>query len=593
MSKRQASPRERGYDDAHRRARANAEHAVARGGVRCARGADCFWAELVAGRWVGGFIEPGSPWDLGHVDGDKSRYAGVEHRRCNRATSGRRWAPEPAPELEPERVGLDRRDERFDVPWLKALRRIPRDAVWPRYMTVPHPRAVASLGPEFIREAERRSGRKLRWFQRLVATRLLEVDAAGELVWETLVLSMARQLGKSWLLRELILWRMHQAARFGEPQDIMHTGKDLLICREVIRPAMFWADERPGYKVSRAAGDQSIEHVADHSRWLLRARGGVYGYSVSLGAVDEAWKVRPEIVDEGLAPTMVERVQPQLLLISTAHRLASPLMLTRRKVALDNLELGDGDLLIEWSAPRDAELADRKAWRAASPHWTAKRERLISKQLEAVLAGEGELTEDEADPVESFRAQWLNQWPARTIPLMLGEPLLPAGLWAFLEEPIAEPAELHVALEDNFGNGAAVAACAVLADGRFELDGWLCVDWDAALDDVYRLGRSRRISELLVGASLLNRVPPDMTPPPVASGRRETTLGLALIRDLAANQMLVHDRTRELDDALAAAQVKELSTGLRLEPSGPTHLVRAAVWALHAAHKPAPVPAIY
>jgi hypothetical protein len=34
-------------------------------------------------------IAPGSPWDLGHVDGDRSKHWGPEHRRCNRGAPSR------------------------------------------------------------------------------------------------------------------------------------------------------------------------------------------------------------------------------------------------------------------------------------------------------------------------------------------------------------------------------------------------------------------------------------------------------------------------------------------------------------------------
>ena len=148
----------------------------------------------------------------------------------------------------------------------------------------------------------------MRWWQKLVAARLLEVDGKGELVWETVVLSMARQLGKSWLLRELISGAIHQGERFGEPQDAMHTGKDVAICKEVQRPVRAWAKaRREDYKVTEVNGQEQIERLADGSRWMIRAKEAVYGYSVSVAAVDEGWKVQAASIEEGLTPTMVER----------------------------------------------------------------------------------------------------------------------------------------------------------------------------------------------------------------------------------------------------------------------------------------------
>jgi hypothetical protein len=463
-------------------------------------------------------------------------------------------------------------------------------------MTVPHPRAVGSLGPEFITWAQRRSGRPLRWWQRLVATRLLEIDDAGRLVWEVLILSMARQLGKSWLLRELCLWRIHQSERFGEPQDVLHTGKDIAVCKEVQRPARIWAKARPKlYRVREVNGQEEILFSADDSRWMVRAKEAVYGYSVSMAAADEAWKVRASSIEEGLTPTMVEREQPQLLLVSTAHRLATTLMLSRRAAALADLETGEGELLVEWSTEAGRALDDVDGWRQASPHWTPQREKLIGRQLAMLLAGEIDDPE-EPDPEQSFRAQWLNQWPrSKSEPVAGVEDLLPTGVWASLAEPVVSTGPLWVAVEDDFGLGAAVAAAALLDDGRIEVDGWLCSDWNEAVASAIALGRHRRIRQLQVGASMLSRVPPGTAPTPIPAGSAETRTGLALLRDLAVNGMVAHDlETSELDTALALAQVVETpSGGLRLTARGATHLVRAAVWAVQAAHKPTPSPAIY
>lgn len=64
---------ERGYDARHRKLRKEWAPKVAAGGVDCAR--------------CGELIPPGTPWDLGHDDEDRSRHTGPEHPSCNRSAN--------------------------------------------------------------------------------------------------------------------------------------------------------------------------------------------------------------------------------------------------------------------------------------------------------------------------------------------------------------------------------------------------------------------------------------------------------------------------------------------------------------------------
>jgi hypothetical protein len=394
--------------------------------------------------------------------------------------------------------------------------------------------------------------------------------------------------------QELCLWRIEQGDRFGEPQDVLHTGKDLAVCIEVQRTARLWARPLDDYQVREASGREAIEYLPGHGgRWILKAKGAPYGYTISGAVVDEAWNVDANHIEEGVAPTMVERVSPQMLLVSTAHRLATSLMITRRKVALEDLETGAGDLLVEWSAPRGAPIDDLAAWRLASPHWSPQRQKLIQRRLEAMYQGE---TQDltETDPASSFRAQWLNQWP-KGLTVLQGEELLPPGVWASLAEPdVRSVGPVWVAVEDNYGRGAAVAACSQLEDGRLEVDGWLTPDWDSALEDVKGLAMIRDVRQVLVGASVFTRVPVGGLPGARPAGSLETRPGLSVLRDLCANRLVVHDSTTvELDQAVAAARVKEGMNGLGLVPGETRHLVNALVWAVGAAHRPVPAAAVY
>ena len=46
-------------------------------------------------------IQPGDDWDLGHIDGDKTRYRGPEHAGCNRSAGAqqRNRSEDPEPDV--------------------------------------------------------------------------------------------------------------------------------------------------------------------------------------------------------------------------------------------------------------------------------------------------------------------------------------------------------------------------------------------------------------------------------------------------------------------------------------------------------------
>jgi hypothetical protein len=485
-------------------------------------------------------------------------------------------------EIIDEPVGLPVGHAAWNVPWLDELREVPAESAWPRLMTVPHPNAVGSLGAEAIAWVRAEMGLDLRHWQRLDLTRRLEHDGDGNLVWPFVLLTTARQVGKSTTLRAGATWRIHQTARWGEAQTVVHTGKDLPVCKEVQALARAWAKAR-GYPVREQNGNEQITEPLSGSRWIVRGKGSVYGYSASMVLADEAWGILSEVVDDGLEPTMLARRSPQIVLASTAHPRTTSLFPERRNAALDALQSPRSTLLVEWSAPRGCALDDEEAWRAASPFWDDGWARLIPERIARILA-EGDDAES-VDPEGSARAQVLNIWPAQVVPVGRGERLIQRGAWAALERPVESSVRrLWVAVENNFGDGGAVVAVAELADGRFEVDGWCCDRWETALAEGQAVLASQRApGRLIVSAGIRTTVGQ-------RAGATETRVGLPLVRSTLGR--IVHDETPELEAQLDAVRVREVSGGLALLPGSRTDLVRALAWALWFAQAPAVVPVL-
>ena len=477
-------------------------------------------------------------------------------------------------------------DPVWDVGWLDGLRDVPPDAIWPRFMTVPHPDAQGSYGERFEAWALAEFGVELRWFQRLVAYRLLEHDAAGHLCWGVLILTMARQLGKSMLLAALLAWRLVEGAgMFGEPQVLLHVGRDTAVAREVQLRARLWAMARGSeFKVIESNGKEMVQHNPSGSRWIVRAEKAVYGWSATSALVDECWDVKVRTVKDGIVRTMVAHQDSQLLLTSTARggEDATPLFPNYRSANVHTLGAPKRDLFIEWSAPASAGMRDRAAWRMASPFWDQAREDAIAEAVD-----EAEFVGD-PDAVEAIRSQDFNIWPAR-LSVGRGETLVAPQAWDALTDADAV-GPLVLAVDDYVGLGAAACAAGFAEDGRLVVGGWCFGSRAEAYGWVSSYAAGSPGSVLLVGRLLDGDVELGdvLVAEQVTMGGADTRAGLSLVRELVGDGRLAHDGSSDLRGQVLGARVTPAAGGgLSLVNEGRQDLLRCLVWAVGRAHRDA------
>ncbi|MGV8967200.1 MAG: hypothetical protein ACOH2F_13065 [Cellulomonas sp.] len=416
----------------------------------------------------------------------------------------------------------------------------------------------------------------LRWWQDLSLRRQLEHRADGSLCFRKKVESGPRRAGKSVGLRTCALWRMEFGeALFGEVQTVIHTGSDMAICREIQRAARPWASAQ-AWTVAKGMGTEMIE-TPGGDRWLVRSQDSVYGYDVTLGLGDECWNVKPDTINEGLEPSMLERRNPQMILTSTAHRRATSLMRAELTSALGMHDART--LLILWGASKDDDPGDPDTWRRASPHWTEERRQMIAAKYEAALAGEEDPEFDDPDPMRGFQAQYLNVWSI-TEPRLIGNPVIDADPWAALVEVVPQRPADSVAVEAWFSDGVAVARAWNLGNGKVVVSVADLPDLPAAAAYIAALGHRK---PALVGQTLADNAAwrrANVRVSGVGTASR-TSVG-ELMRALQADT-LRHDRTPLLTEQVLAVRTSRGVDGPRIRSTGRLDAVKAAMWAVQEA----------
>lgn len=458
-------------------------------------------------------------------------------------------------------------------PWTAEFADVPGDASPPLYMSPVPDDAVGSYGPGCVAWIEKTQKISLRWWQRLALVRQLEHREDGSLCHVEVLESAPRRAGKSVRVRGLVLWRMdHGPDLFGEKQIVIHTGSDIAVCRKLQKESWKWA-ERRGWKVTRANGKEAIEDEDTESEWLVKAQDAVYGFDAMLGVVDEGWKVKPDTVTEGLEPAMLERASPQLHLTSTAHRRATSLMRSKIIFALTG-EAKAGTLVLIWAARHGCDPSDPDEWRAASPHWTEDRRRMIAAKYEAALAGEVDPQADDPDPMAGFVAQYLNLWPM-TPTVERGDPVTTPAAWAELQvdPPLTTPDA--AAIESWYSEGVSLAlawrlgsASVVSVSDHPELA--------SAVGALREYGYRRTVT---VGAGLVDD--PALKGLRVEKGQGRAGACVGDLSRLMAEAALTHDGGEHLSAQVLAVRTLPGPDGPRLISRGRADALKAAVWAVN------------
>ena len=256
-----------------------------------------------------------------------------------------------------------------------------------------------SFGFEAIEVAETLLGERLYPWQRWFLKHSLELapgshtyDEFPKLRYSTVLLLVARQCGKSFIMSRRLLWRllMWQGPE-AEPSLILGAAHKLPAALEIMELAARSVNRSKIHKElvtwNRGAGQQLLE-FKNGARYKCEAASddGGRGLSVTDLAFDELRQQRDWEAWSALTNTTNARYSSQTIAVSNAGTDKSEVLRSLRKQALtrisdweEHVESGDMDIdtfasqhdttlgLFEWSAAPDCDIWDREGWAQAIP----------------------------------------------------------------------------------------------------------------------------------------------------------------------------------------------------------------------------------
>lgn len=252
---------------------------------------------------------------------------------------------------------------------------------------------LTTFGFEAIKFAERDLGLSLHPWQKWFLLHSLELEPGYEtgdprpkLRYETVVLLVSRQNGKSFVLSARLLWRMFMWKNREKELLILSTAHKLSLAEEILDAAHRTVSISEMHdkimQRSNTNGNKFFK-LENGAKWKCEAASddGGRGLTVTDLAFDELRQQRDWSAWAAMTNTTNAVWSAQTIAVSNAGEAKSEVLRSLRAKALEEMEAraaaekhgedyspSDPSLgLFEWSAPDDCDIWDTDGWRQANP----------------------------------------------------------------------------------------------------------------------------------------------------------------------------------------------------------------------------------
>lgn len=415
-----------------------------------------------------------------------------------------------------------------------------------------YPDGIVSTGWPAVRNTCGQLGLEFDEWQDGAGRLILAKDSDGKYAADTIVMSIPRQVGKTYLIGAIVLALCINHRNL----NVFWTAHLLSTARETFR-SMQGIAKMPKVaphiaQVTRANGNETIQ-FANGSRIEFNARATGTGRGrtkIDVLVFDEGQHLHSRAVDD-LIPTTNASPNPLIFVIGTPPTLDNEAehFTALRQEAIDGES--DDTLYIEFSADRGCALDDREQWRKANPSYPHRTPEKAMLRMKKILKTEG-----------AFQREALGIWDEVT----RHQAVVKASVWNELADvgPDFDVLPAALAVDMSHDRHISIAACWHQGDSFHIEEVWAGVDPNVAMAWIVQaVRRKRRMPVVIDGLSPANNLIPALRNKRVMVNQTNATdmaKACGTFLDAIQSDLLTHGGQDAVDDALEGARKRPIGT---------------------------------